>query len=193
MKALRRAAAACALAFATLSAGPLYAATAAQMNLEQMVTSSERVFVGVVIDVTESRKAVGGGEVPAVTYTIKVTDAFKGEYEEIKGERYTEVTMLGSLKHLAAGRHPIADFPMLSIGREYLLMVAPAGPIGLTATMGLGQGCFSLTPDEESKVALNGANNMGLFAGMTVGIQDGQPIQYGELASIINDIVGGAE
>ncbi|MEL7023250.1 MAG: hypothetical protein AAGL69_05845 [Pseudomonadota bacterium] len=193
MRALRRIATVVALAFGVFGATALQASTVAQMNLEQMVTNSERVFVGTIIDVTESRRQIGGGEVPAVTYKIRVSDTFKGDFEEIKGELYTEVTMLGSLKHLAAGRHPITDFPMLAIGGEYLLMVAPAGPIGLTATMGLGQGCFTLSGDESDKVALNGANNVGLFSGMQVGFTGGEPISYGALSSLINDIVGGAE
>ena len=193
MRALRRIATVVALAFGVFGATALQASTVAQMNLEQMVTNSERVFVGTIIDVTESRRQIGGGEVPAVTYKIRVSDTFKGDFEEIKGELYTEVTMLGSLKHLAAGRHPITDFPMLAIGGEYLLMVAPAGPIGLTATMGVGQGCFTLSGDESDKVALNGANNVGLFSGMQVGFTGGEPISYGALSSLINDIVGGAE
>ncbi|MEL7312330.1 MAG: hypothetical protein AAFN07_12510 [Pseudomonadota bacterium] len=193
MRALRRIATVVALALGVFGASALQASTVAQMNLEQMVTNSERVFVGTIIDVTESRRAVGGGEVPAITYKIRVSDTFKGEFQEIKGELYTEVTMLGSLKHLAAGRHPITDFPMLAVGGEYLLMVAPAGPIGLTATMGLGQGCFTLSGDETDKVALNGANNIGLFAGMQVGFTGGEPISYGALSDLINNIVGGAE
>lgn len=193
MRALRRIATVVAIAVGMLSAGALHAATAVQMNLEQMVTNSERVFVGTVLDVTESRKQVGGGEVPAITYLIKVSDSFKGEFQELKGERFTEVTMIGSLKHYQDGHHPIADFPMLQVGSEYLLMVAPAGPIGLTATMGLGQGCFSITGDDTDKVALNGANNVGLFAGMQVGFADGEAVSYGALSTMINDIVGGAE
>ncbi|MEM6818548.1 MAG: hypothetical protein AAF578_07125 [Pseudomonadota bacterium] len=193
MRALRRIATVVAIAFGAFGASALQATTVAQMNLEQMVNNSDRVFVGTVLDVTESRKQIGGGELPAVTYRIKVSESFKGDFSEIKGEFYTEVTTLGTLKNIAEGHHPITDFPMLQVGEEYLLMVAPVGPIGLTATMGLGQGCFTITGDESDKVALNGAGNVGLFAGMQVGVADGGPISWGTLSSMITDIVGGAE
>ncbi|MEM8547973.1 MAG: hypothetical protein AAGF46_07405 [Pseudomonadota bacterium] len=193
MRMLKPAAVLIAMLFAGFAAAPANASATLQMNLAQLVDNSERIFVGTVVQVTESRKAIGGGEIPAVTYRLKVNDTFKGAYEEIKGERFTDVTMLGSLKNLASGKHPIADFPMLKVGTEYLLMVAPAGPIGLTSTMGLAQGCFHVQGTDADKVVLNGVNNTGLFSNMNVGIEDGQPVSYGVLSSMITDLVGGAE
>lgn len=181
------------LAFAALGIAIANAAIVAQMNLEQLVTRSDRVFVGTVVSVSESRVAVGGGEVPAVTYRLRVSEAFKGQFDELKGEQFTDVTMLGSLKHLASGRHPISDFPMLDVDAEYLLFVAPAGPVGITAPMGLGQGCFTLSGTTDDKVALNLAGNTGLFNGMNVGFADGVPVRYSELAELIRGIVGGAQ
>ena len=72
MRALRRIATVVAIAFGAFGASALQATTVAQMNLEQMVNNSDRVFVGTVLDVTESRKQIGGGELPAVPYRIKV-------------------------------------------------------------------------------------------------------------------------
>lgn len=181
------------LVVGAFSMSTLNAATTLQMNLAQMVTNSDRVFVGTVVQITESMKQVGGGEIPAVTYRLKVGDAFKGTYDEIKGEKYADVTMLGSLKILASGKHPITDFPMLSVGNDYLLMVAPDGPVGLTTTMGLGQGCFSISDGVSDKVALNGANNVGLFSNMNIGIADGAAVSYSELSTLITDLVGGAQ
>ena len=177
---------------ATLYAPPLSAANVAQMNLEQLVQHSERVFVGTVLSVSERRVEVGGGQVPAVTYRLQVDEAFKGEFTEIKGQRFTEVSMLGSLKIVAGARHPIRNFPVLREGREYLLLVAPAGPIGLTSTMGLGQGCFNLSHKGREKVALNEANNHGLFSGMNVALPSGKAVPYAALADLIRTIVGGA-
>ena len=193
MRMLKRSAVLISLLFAGLTVSAANATTTVQMNLAQLVDNSERIFVGTVVQVTESRKAIGGGEVPAVTYRLKVGDTFKGTYEEIKGEKFADVTMIGTLKDVASGTHPIIDFPLLSVGTEYLLMVAPAGPIGLTTTMGLGQGCFDVNGTESDKVLINGAYNRGLFANMNVGIADGQPISYGVLSSMITELVGGAE
>ena len=176
-----------------LSAAPIYAATTAQMNLERMVNGAERVFVGRVVDISESRIEFGGGQIPAVTYKFKVSEAFKGDYQTIKGERFAEVKMVGTLKQVLSGHHPINDFPVLGRNQDYLLMVAPAGPIGLTATMGLAQGCFHVNGTESDKVVLNGVNNVGLFSGMNVGIADGIAVSYTSLSAMIRDIVGGAQ
>lgn len=193
MRALRFVAAFIALSFVALAASTANATSALQMNLAQMINSSDKVFVGTVIDVTESTVQGGGGDLPAITYRFQVSDTFKGDFEEIKGVKYTEVTMLGRIKFIKERKHPIEDFPLLYEGEEYLLIVAPVGPIGLTTTMGLGQGSFTLAGSADSKVALNGARNVGLFSGMNVGFPDGVAISYSDLAALIRDIVGGAE
>lgn len=193
MRALRFTAAFIALAFAALTSSPVNATSVLQMNLAQMIDRSEKVFVGTVVDISESRIAVGGGEVPAVTYSFRVGDSFKGDFEVVKGVKVTTVTMLGSMKHVKSGKHPIVDFPLLRRGEEYLLMVGEAGPVGLTTTVGLGQGNFSLSGEDGDKVALNAARNVGLFTGMSVPFADGVAVPYPELAALIRDIVGGAE
>ena len=190
MKVHKRFAVLISCALALLLTGTANAAITAQMNLEQLVTHSERIFVGRVVSITESRVTMGGGELPAVTYRLAVSDTFKGDYEEIKGQRFTEVKMVGTLKQVLTGTHPITDFPVLEKGTEYLLFIAPEGPTGMTATMGLAQGCFNMTGPEAAKVAMNLASNRGLFSGMNVGYADGEAILYGELADMIRGIVG---
>lgn len=193
MSVLKRGTALVSFALALLMLSSANATVTVQMNLEELVTQSERVFVGQVVDISESRVAFGGGELPAVTYRIRISEAFKGNYETVKGEQFTDVTMVGSLKDVMAGRHPITDFPVLSQGTEYLLFVAQSGPTGLTATMGLGQGCFNLNGSEDDRIALNFVNNTGLFNGMSVPYLSGVPIRYSKLAGLIHDIVGGAQ
>ena len=179
--------------FAVLGASTLNAAIVAQMNLEEMVARADRVFTGEVLGVSEGRVATGGGEVPTVTYRLKVIEAFKGEFDNSKGESIAEVTMVGTLKQILSGRHPITDFPILVQGGEYLLLVAPAGPTGLTTTMGLGQGAFAVTNAGNVKQALNGASNVGLFDGMDTRMQGGVPADYNELAREIRGLVGGTQ
>ena len=134
---------------------------------------------------------MGGGELPAVTYRLAVSESFKGDFEEVKGERFTNVTMVGTLKQVLSGKHPITDFPVLQEGTEYLLFIAPAGPSGMTATMGLAQGCFHVNSADGGRVAMNLVNNTGLFSGMNTGLADGQAVPYSELADMIRGIVGG--
>lgn len=193
MSVLKRSAALLSFALALLTFSSANAAITLQMNLEQMVTQSERVFVGEVVSISETRVTAGGGELPAVTYRIRVSEAFKGDYETVKDEQFTEVTMVGSLKDIMAGTHPITDFPVLSQGTEYLLFVAQPGPTGLTSTMGLGQGCFNLSGTDADRIALNQVNNSGLFSGMSVPFASDEPIRYSELADLITNIVGGAQ
>ncbi len=182
-------------AAAILSAPSATAITVAQLNLEQMVSRSARVFAGRVLDISERRIPFGGGELPAVTYRFEVSESFKGEFEKVEDQMFTEVSMLGTLKNVAGAPHPLGDFPVLQKDREYLLIVAPVGPTGLTTTIGLGQGCFNLTKQGTSKVALNEANNVGLFNGMrsSVRTQDGMAISYATLASMIRTIAGGTQ
>ena len=193
MRVLRSSAVLICTVFAMLGAGTLHAAIAAQMNLEEMVARADRVFTGKVLDVSESRIAAGGGELPAVTYRLQVIEAFKGEFDESKGEKFADVTMVGTLKQVASGEHPITDFPVLVEGGEYLLLVAPAGPTGLTTTMGLGQGAFAVTNAGNVKQALNGASNVGLFDRMDTQMQGGVPADYDELAREIRGLVGGTQ
>ena len=193
MRVLRSSAVLICTMFAVLGASTLNAAIVAQMNLEEMVARADRVFTGEVLGVSEGRVAAGGGEVPTVTYRLKVIEAFKGEFDNSKGESIAEVTMVGTLKQILSGRHPITDFPILVQGGEYLLLVAPAGPTGLTTTMGLGQGAFAVTNAGNVKQALNGASNVGLFDGMDTRMQGGVPADYNELAREIRGLVGGTQ
>lgn len=193
MRVLRSSAVLICTVFAVLGASTLHAAIVAQMNLEEMVARADQVFTGEVLGVSEGRVAAGGGEVPTVTYRLKVIEAFKGEFDNSKGESIAEVTMVGTLKQILSGRHPITDFPILVQGGEYLLLVAPAGPTGLTTTMGLGQGAFAVTNAGNVKQALNGASNVGLFDGMDTQMQGGVPADYNELTREIRGLVGGTQ
>lgn len=181
------------MGLAVIATASLMATVVAQLNLEQLVQRSDRVFVGKVLDITESAVETGGGTIPAVTYRFQVNEAFKGNFATIKDVQIAEVKVVGTLKQVLKGQGPIPGFPVLREGQEYLLMVAPDGPAGLTATMGLGQGCFTISGRDEAKVALNAANNAGLFNGMDVGQMPARgPISYATLTNLIRDIVGGS-
>jgi len=194
MSVLKRSAALGSFVIALLAVTAAHASMTAQMNLEQLVTKSERVFVGQVIDISETRVSAGGGELPAVVYRLRVSEAFKGNFETVKGEQVAEVMMVGRLKDILNGRHPITDFPVLAQGQEYLLFIAQPGPTGLTSPMGFGQGAFNLTGADTDRVAMNLVNNAGLFAGMQAPGHGFGPVRYSELAEMIRDIAAeGAE
>lgn len=162
-----------------------------QMNLEQLCQGSAQIFRGTVLGVVETTVEVGGGPLPAVTYTVRVDEAFQGEFPTVKGVPVAEFTTLGTKKQHLSGEMPIAGLPHLEIGGDYLLLVAPAGPVGLTTTMGLGQGLFSIAGRPGEETAVNAFQNKGLFTGMTVAglTASSGELSYAELASLITSIL----
>lgn len=182
---------------------PLSAATVVQLNLEQMVDRSDKIFRGTVLDAREGTVDAGGGKLPVVTYRIRVDDEIKGTFQEVKGVRIAEVRMLGKLKPAAASAgvravSPLSELPRLQVGQDYLLLLTPESAIGLSNTVGLGQGRFELKGKPGQEVAVNENQNRGLFRGMgTSGPGGGVdspggegPLPYSALANLIRNIVG---
>lgn len=188
MRTRKSAGAVMALIAAVLFAGPASATTVLEMNLEALTKRADMVFRGTVLDVTETSVQAGGGTIKAIKYTVAVDEAFKGDFDLVKGHRIAEIMMVGSLKQYHNGVRVIPGFPLLKIGSDYLLMVAPKGPVGLTTTMGLGQGAFSIFMDPNSRedMALNEANNAALFKGMAGRPQGDGPVRYSEMVDAIN-------
>lgn len=163
-----------------------------QMNLEQLLANSDRVFAGTLISVQEETVQAGGGTIRALAYTFQVDQAFKGQFETQKGVQIATFKTIGTLKQLENKRPPIPGFPLFHSGQRYLLMVGPDGPAGLTSTAGLGQGSFEIDGREGHEVAKNLFNNAGLFRGMNVsGVAASGPVSYVVLSDLINQIVGG--
>lgn len=186
------------VALAALCAYPAAAATVRQMNLEQMVDNAGRIFRGTLLDVREGTVQAGGGELPTTIYVFRVDEALKGTFQEVKGEQIAEIQMVGSkidAKQVGAMRRlPILpDHPKLEKGQDYLLLTTAPSAVGLSTTVGLGQGAFTLIGKGGSAVAVNENHNAGLFAGMNNGFaatpQEG-PVAYSTLATLIRDIVG---
>lgn len=181
---------------------PVSAATVIQMNLEDMVDRADRIFRGTVLEVSEGTVQAGGGELPVVTYRIRVDEAFKGTYEEVKGLQIAEITMLGKLKVTQSSpvrrSADLLDLPRLEAGAEYLLLTTASSAIGLSTTVGLGQGRFEVAGKPGEETVVNGNQNLGLFHGMdTSGFGAGVdsqteagPLPYGSVAAVIRNLVG---
>ena len=104
MTVLKRSAALLSFAIALLTFTSANAAITLQMNLEQMVTQSERVFVGQVVSITETRVAMGGGELPAVTYRLRQR-SIQGRLRDRQG-RAVHRRDDGRFIERRNGRHP---------------------------------------------------------------------------------------
>ena len=78
------------------------------------------------------------------------------------------------------------DMPRLKLGDSYLLFSTPPSAVGLSTTVGLGQGCFHLASIENKMMAVNGFDNVGLFSGMSIGDMPVKgPVSYDRLADVI--------
>jgi hypothetical protein len=174
-----------ALAAMYLVASEVGATTVRHVNLAEMTERAETIFRGRILDVGEVTVRASGGEFPALSYRIAVTEAYKGLPPSPR-PLIIEIRTLGSLKQYHAGRPPIPGFPLFSIDREYLLFVGPKSRLGLTSTLGLGQGAFMVYQDRlKREVALNAINNRGLLRGMADAPAVEGPIPYETLVGLI--------
>lgn len=174
------------LALMILTAPQLSATMVQQMDLAQMSQQADKIFRGTVVAIVPGTVTVGGAELPTVTYRIEVSETFKGEVPVVKdGVRIAEVTMLGIPKDTPQNGllrvSMLPDLPALAEGGEYLLMTTQPSALGLSTTVGLGQGCFDVFSHEKVDMAVNQLDNLGLFEG---------PVAYSDLAQNLREILG---
>ena len=186
-----RVAAASAIVLTTILAATVDAANVRYMTLRDLVTRADQIVRGTVISSDEGTASAGGGAVPIVTYRIRVEESFKGSASP--GDTI-EVRLLGRLKQPAGGllrRGPFFDdLPQFAVGSDYLFVLTRPSAIGLSTTVGLRQGLFELRGRRGAERAVNGANNLGLFAGTTAGPRPSGPVAYGELVTQIKTLLG---
>lgn len=172
-----------------LIAVPVSAATVLQMNLDGLVERSGSIYRATVVSVEPGTVSVGGGELDTIVYGLQVVELLKGDIDDGGKEApYVELTVLGDLKDESAAsgvRHlaQLPQAPRLERGGDYLLFTTPASAVGLSTTVGLGQGAFKIYdgPDHE-ELAVNELGNLGLFSG---------PVTYTTLADAVRARVGG--
>jgi hypothetical protein len=165
-----------------------------QMNLGEMTERADKIFRGTVISVLEGTIEAGGAELPMVTYRLKVDELLKGEATQVKGDKAVmEIRMIGSLVHNKTDENgnvkfsPFRDVPRLAEGSDYLLFTTVESSIGLSTTVGLGQGAFKVSPVDGTRgeyQAVNEFNNAGL------GLNGAGPVGYVELSTQINALLG---
>jgi hypothetical protein len=180
------------------------ATTVMQLNLGELVQRAEKIYRGKVLSISAGVVDVGGGQLPTLTSRLQVEEVFRGEFPTVKGIRIAEVRMLGSktsdarvgnLQRLSV----LPKMPQLLAGETYLLFTTAPSAIGLSTTVGLGQGSFHVFAVGKDETAVNEANNSGLFrdmgapSGARVATSAGPsagPIPYRELADHIRALVG---
>lgn len=181
-------------ALGLLVAGQVHAAMMLQLDLQDLTSRADKIFRGTVIGIKEGTIEAGGGELPAVTYRIAVNEMFKGTPTEVKGdEAVVEIRMVGSLEIDKADDNgnihfsPFREVPRLSMGSDYVLFTTPASSIGLSVTVGLGQGAFSVYAvdgTDDQFMVVNAFNNAGL------GLNGDGPVDYDKLGAQIRALLG---
>jgi hypothetical protein len=160
------------------------------MTLRDLVARGDRIVRGTVLAADERTMSAGGGNLPIVSYRIRVDEAFKGS---VSAGDVIEVSLLGSMKQASSGSlrraSPLRDLPKFSVGRDYLFVLTRPSQIGLSTTVGLGQGLFELRGRPGEELAVNEANNLGLFSGNPGAAAPG-PVTYASLAKEIRTLLG---
>jgi len=181
-------------ASALFLAAQVHATSMLHMGLGELATRADKIFRGTVIYVNEGTVEVGGGELPAVTYRLRVEELFKGEATEVKGDKsIVEIRMVGSLVHSKPDGSGIVklsgfrDVPKLKMGSDYVLFTTAESSMGLSVTVGLGQGAFSVYAVDGARdqfMAVNEFNNAGL------GLNGAGPVEYNKLSAQIHALLG---
>ena len=171
---------ACACAFSSAQAELVQ-----QMNLGQMTDRAERIFRGTVLRVESGTVTAGGAELPTIKYVIAVSEIVKGQTTPASGKagNVIEINMYGWLKNIQSSADVVrfATFspPRLERGQEYFLFTTAPSNLGLSMTVGVGQGAFKFVNGE---FVVNEAKNAGLFRGMdSGGLPANGPISYSRL------------
>ena len=154
-----------------LFAVPTEATMVKKMDLVEMCQVAGRIFRGTVVDIEKGTVSAGGGDVPTITYRIKVAEEFKGSFPApTNGELVLSIT--------SVDLHVI-DMPRLAVGEDYLLLTTTPSSVGLSTMVGLGQGTFKVYGEANAELAVNALNNVGLINGVR------GPMPYRDLANHI--------
>lgn len=179
-----------------LVVSPLMATILKQMNLEDLAGNANRIFSGTVIEVDKGSMEVGGGTLSTVTYRVLVDTAFRGEFTDKGGRQIADFRMLADAGPSRSGElvrySTLPKMPAIEMGKRYLFFATAPSAVGLSTTVGLGQGCFRISGEPGEELLVNEFDNMGLFRGMSVtAVPERGPIAYTRLAEQINALLGG--
>jgi hypothetical protein len=130
---------------------------------------------------------------------LRVAETFKGEFAVVKDDTaLVEIQMVGSKddRTVNGERHfsVFRDVPRLAMGGEYVLFTTRPSAVGLSTTVGLGQGAFSITGAGKDEAAVNSFRNAGLGRGLAPTsaasrLPSGGPVSYPQLAAAIRAVL----
>ena len=154
-----------------LLALPTHATMVKRMGLDEMVQAAGLIFRGTVVDTVKGSITTSGRSIPTITYQIRVSERFKGNFPAASGGDVIVSIRSVDLKAI--------ELPRLEDGEEYLLMTTMPSPAGLSTVVGLGQGVFRVYGSPNAELAVNALENRGLAAGLR------GPARYDDLTNRI--------
>ena len=125
-------------------------------NAEELVSFSERIFVGICVSVKEQQLDFSNGSPLIYTeYTFQVLQSIKN----VSSEKIV-LRQIG----LAKGPGSIIGMPAYETDKKYLLFLRADSEYGLASPIGLGQGAFKIfEASNGGALAINAFGNRGLF------------------------------
>ena len=170
-----------------------------QQNLSEMVAEADRVYRGTVISVNSGNLEINGRELPTTTFRIAIKEHFKGDVDEQKGDKMIAILQVaGSNKKYLRTEGDMAMLqvlpapPQLKKGSDYLFLTNAPNAHGLSNTIGLAQGYFSISNIGGGEMAANSLDNLGLFRDMGAGLPPKGAVAYRELADMIRSEINSA-
>jgi hypothetical protein len=170
----------------------LRAATLVQFNLSDLVDRSDKIFRGTVVEISDGTVPFGGIDLPVRTYTVQLEERFKGTFASLAGDGLVEIRMVRSDVSRQSGDAQFVSvlprMPALRVGESYMLFTTRPGEIGLSATVGLGQGIFHITGPAGAEQLVNEFGNIRLFEGMDQPeLPPAGPVGYRQFSDIVRD------
>jgi hypothetical protein len=151
-----------------------------RVNLEEMTTLADSVFMGRCVSVEETREMVAGGNLPITRYTFEVTRAVKG-----KMPKQITFTQVGHAPQRAIGKGDGIVSHGMKVKNGAFLHGASAYRVGdemvlflnamnsgtrVSSPVGLYQGAFFVSQmPSGQKLLRNSINNLGLFTARYTG------------------------
>lgn len=170
-------------------------------NLSEIVAEADRIYRGKVTSTKIENVEINGSSLATTTFKILVTEHFKGEVEEQKGDKRVAILRVaGTNKPYVRVQGDFAQLsllpepPRLKVGDEYLFFTNAPNAHGLSNTIGLGQGYFGINTVDDNELAANQLQNLGLFKDMGTSMPSKGAVAYAELANMIRaEIAGGQQ
>ena len=145
------------LVVSLLLSGQSLASQVRLVNLEQMTQRAARIFSGRCIDTRVEHDPAAGRDVTVATFRVE---------RAVKGAIGDTVTVRMLSGGASIGDDP-AGAPRFRRGEEVVLFLYGESSMGLSSTVGLGQGTFKVLTDKQGRrVALNEVGNRNLMRAM---------------------------